>query len=83
MRRVPLHRWLAVIPGLLILGGVPFANRVHRLVLGMPFLLLWIVACVLLTSATMALIGSLDAKDARRADADRSSLDPTPRDGTR
>src|SRR5439155_1695412 len=38
MRRVPLHRWLAVVPGLLILGGVPFANRVHRLVLGFTFL---------------------------------------------
>jgi hypothetical protein len=77
MRRVPLHRWLAVLPGLLILGGVPFANRVHRLVLGMPFLLLWIVVCVLLTSATMALIGALDAKTARREGAgpDRTQRD--------
>jgi hypothetical protein len=80
MRRVPLHRWLAAAPGLLILGGVPFANRVHRLVLGMPFLLLWMVGCVLLTSATMALIGSLDAKAARSQGA---SSDPPDRDAAR
>lgn len=62
MRRVPLHRWLALIPALLILVGVPFANRVHGLVMGVPFLLVWIVGSVVLTSPIMALIGALDAK---------------------
>ncbi|MEQ1834211.1 MAG: DUF3311 domain-containing protein [Candidatus Eisenbacteria bacterium] len=62
MRRAPWHRWLAVIPALLILVGAPFANRVHALVLGLPFLLFWIVGCVLLTSVTMAVVGALDAR---------------------
>jgi hypothetical protein len=66
MRRVPPHRWLAVIPALLILVGAPFANRVERLVLGLPFLLLWIVGCVLLTSLVMAVVGALDAEYERR-----------------
>ena len=66
MRRVPPHRWLAVIPALLILVGAPFANRVERLVLGLPFLLLWIVGCVLLTSVVMAVVGALDAAYERR-----------------
>ena len=66
MRRVPLYRWLAAIPGLLILLGVPFANRVRARVLGMPFLLAWIVACVLLTSLAMAIVGRLDDERARR-----------------
>jgi hypothetical protein len=66
MRRVPLHRWLAVIPGLLILVGVPFANRVHGLLLGLPFLLVWILGSVVLTSLIMALIGALDARHATR-----------------
>jgi len=66
MSRIPPHRWLAALPALLILVGAPFANRVHRLVLGLPFLLLWIVGCVLLTSAVMALVGSLD--DQREGD---------------
>jgi len=68
MRRVPLHRWLAAIPPLFILVGAPFANRVHRLVMGLPFLLLWMVLGVLLTSGVMALVGALDAQDARRRD---------------
>jgi UDP-N-acetylmuramyl pentapeptide phosphotransferase/UDP-N-acetylglucosamine-1-phosphate transferase len=59
-RRVPLHRWLATIPGLLILLGVPFANHVQTRVLGMPFLLAWIVGCVLLTALVMAIVGKLD-----------------------
>ena len=66
MRRVPLHRWLATIPGLLILLGVPFANRVRAHVLGMPFLLAWIVGCVLLTSLAMAVVGRLDDEHAKR-----------------
>ena len=72
MRRVPLHRWLATLPGLLILLGVPFANRVQARVLGMPFLLAWIVGCVLLTSLVMAIVGRLDEQLARRErEADR------------
>jgi len=72
MRRVPPHRWLAAIPGLLILLGVPFANRVHARVLGMPFLLAWIVGCVLLTSIVMAIVDRLDERHAAR-DAGRST----------
>ena len=75
MRRAPLYRWLAAVPGLLILVGVPFANRVHRLVLGLPFLLFWIVCCVVLTSIVMAIIGALDA---RRTAAERDAPAPAP-----
>lgn len=70
MRRVPLHRWLAAVPALLILVGVPFANHVHHLVLGIPFLLFWIVACVVLTSPIMALVGVLDTRSGDPADAE-------------
>jgi hypothetical protein len=54
------HRWLAALPALLLLGGVPLANRVHAYVFGLPFLLFWIVACVLVTSLIMAVIATLD-----------------------
>jgi dolichyl-phosphate-mannose--protein O-mannosyl transferase len=56
------YRWLAVLPALGMLGGVPLVNRVHLYVLGLPFLLVWILACVLLTSAVMAVIGALDRR---------------------
>lgn len=60
------YRWLAAVPGLGILIGVPLANRVHKYFLGLPFLLAWILFCVLLTSAMMALIQEWD----RRRDAE-------------
>ncbi|HEY4131981.1 MAG TPA: DUF3311 domain-containing protein [Gemmatimonadaceae bacterium] len=58
-RRRPYH-WLALIPPLGMLVGVPFANRVHTLLLGLPFLLAWIVAWVVLAAACMALVYKLD-----------------------
>ncbi len=55
-------RWLALIPPAGMLGGIPFANRVHPYVLGLPFLLFWIVAWVAISSATTALIALLDGR---------------------
>ena len=74
--RPPLHRWLAVVPALALLVGVPLVNGVRRTVLGLPFLLFWIVACVLLTSALMFVVAALDRRHAARA----ASRLRTPRD---
>ena len=49
-------RLLAVLPFIGILLGVPFVNRVEPLVLGMPFVLAWIVMWVVLSSIIMGLI---------------------------
>ena len=54
------HRWLALLPPLAFLVGVPFANGVHVYVLGLPFLLFWIVACILFTSTVLGVIAVLD-----------------------
>jgi hypothetical protein len=51
---------LAALPFLGILGGIVFANRVEPFVLGMPFILFWIVLWVVLTSGIMAVIYRLD-----------------------
>jgi len=67
--RLRAYHLLAAVPAIGMLGGVPFANRVHALVLGMPFLLLWIVGWVLATSACMAVLAALDR---RRPDPDES-----------
>jgi Protein of unknown function (DUF3311) len=56
------HRWLAILPAVGMLGGVPFANRAEPYVLGLPFLLFWIVTWVLLTSAIMGIILALDRR---------------------
>lgn len=51
---------LGVIPFLAILVAPAWLNRVTPLVLGLPLLLAWLIFCVLLTSAVMALVYLLD-----------------------
>jgi hypothetical protein len=43
-----------------ILGGITFANRVEPFVLGMSFILFWIVLWVVLTSVIMAVVYHFD-----------------------
>ena len=59
-------RWLAVIPFLALIVGPFFVNRTEPLVLGLPFLLAWIVAWILLTSAIMAIIYAADPANRER-----------------
>lgn len=59
MRFRPYHL-LALLPSIGLLGGVPFANRVEPYVLGLPFILFWIVAWVVTTSAIMWTLRHLD-----------------------
>ncbi|MEW9671838.1 DUF3311 domain-containing protein [Ammoniphilus sp. 3BR4] len=51
---------LSLIPFIGILGGIPFANKVTPYVLGMPFILFWIVLWLILSSGLMALVYKLD-----------------------
>ncbi len=76
-RSARAYHWLAALPGLAMLAGVVFANRAHPLVLGLPFLLFWILVCVLATSAVMALIDRLDESARRRSGLDRDVPDAT------
>ena len=57
----PYHA-AAALPTIGLLAGIPFANRVPSLVLGLPFLLFWIVSWVVATSAIMAVIWALDQR---------------------
>jgi len=70
------YRWLAVVPPLSILVGAPLANGVRLYVLGLPLILFWIVACVLLTSATLAVIAALDQRAAARSAPDEPPVEP-------
>lgn len=65
------YRWLAVVPAVGMLGGVPLANRVRPFVLGLPFLLFWVTAWVVLTSVIMWLIYALDRARERDVGGDR------------
>ena len=60
-------RILAALPFIGILLGVPFVNRVEPLVLGMPFVLAWIVLWVILISVIMGVIYRLDPTNRQTA----------------
>ncbi|MFI9384671.1 DUF3311 domain-containing protein [Kutzneria sp. NPDC052558] len=55
-----LRHLLALVPVLGMLGGAFFADRTEPYVLGLPFILFWMVACVVLTSVVLAVIYTLD-----------------------
>ena len=55
-----LYHALPAIPAVALIGSGWFANRIEPRVFGLPFLLAWIVAWVLITSATMGLVYRLD-----------------------
>ncbi|MGH8273961.1 MAG: DUF3311 domain-containing protein [Gammaproteobacteria bacterium] len=57
-----LRAALGLLPFIGILGGVFFANRIEPLVLGLPFLVFWIVAWTVATAFIMALVYYLDPK---------------------
>lgn len=52
---------LVIIPFIGMLGGAIFANKVTPYVLGLPFLLFWILLWIVLSSATMGIIYKLDS----------------------
>jgi tellurite resistance protein TehA-like permease len=53
-------RALALLPFVAMLVGPLFVNRVTPTILGMPFLLAWFVAWILITAAIMAVIFRFD-----------------------
>ncbi|HEY1856334.1 DUF3311 domain-containing protein [Acidocella sp.] len=53
-------RWLAVVPFIGMFVGPILHNSATPFILGLPFVLAWIVIWVLLTSAIMAVIYWLD-----------------------
>jgi hypothetical protein len=58
------YHLLALLPAIGLVAGIPFANRAEPYVLGLPFLLFWIVAWVVATSAIMGTIWLLDRRHA-------------------
>jgi hypothetical protein len=52
----PAHALIpAAVPVVALVGGLPFVNRLEPAVLGMPFLLAWILGWVAATPAFLAL----------------------------
>lgn len=54
------YHWLALLPPLGVLGGVPFVNRPRPLILGLPPLMAWMILWILLTPIVLGVIFALD-----------------------
>jgi hypothetical protein len=67
LRLRPYH-WLAAVPTVVLLAGIPFVNRVHPMILGLPLLIAWILLWVVATSGVMGLVLYLDHAHARDGD---------------
>ena len=65
-------RWLAALPFVGILLG-PVCQSRRPLVLGMPFVLAWIVLWVVLTTVIMAIIYRLRPRQPRRRRRERGA----------
>jgi hypothetical protein len=59
---------VAFTPIVAIVAGLPFANRIEPILLGLPFLLFWIAGWVLLTPAFLGLAYLLRRTGGDRAD---------------
>ncbi len=58
---------LACLPFLGILGGAGLANRTEPYVLGLPFLMAWIVLWVVASSGIMGIVYALDPANGDRS----------------
>ncbi|WP_286230053.1 DUF3311 domain-containing protein [Neobacillus mesonae] len=58
----PLH-FLAFIPVVGFLIGVPLTNRIEPYVLGLPFSMFWIVLCVVISSLTVWVMYKFEQHD--------------------
>ena len=52
--------FLSMLPFIGMLGFLPLVNRVEPYVLGMPFIMFWVVLWSMLTSVTMAIVFRFD-----------------------
>ncbi|MDH6124028.1 DUF3311 domain-containing protein [Kitasatospora sp. GP82] len=64
---------LGAVPFVGILGGIFFVNRVTPYVLGLPFILFWVVLWVVLGSVVTAVIYRLDPGNREPVEAEEVS----------
>ncbi len=62
-RRSRLALLFGAVPFILLVAALPFVNRVHPFVLGLPFVVFWILLGVLLTPAVLAVAYRLTRDD--------------------
>jgi hypothetical protein len=59
-RRHAVRYAIAAIPVVMLTLGIPFANRVEPRIVGLPFLLAWIVLWIVLAPLFLAAVARID-----------------------
>lgn len=59
------YHYLVIFPLLALTVGIYFANRVEPFVMGLPFLMFWIVGWVIISALIMLLVNILDSKNSK------------------
>ncbi|MEX0422273.1 DUF3311 domain-containing protein [Providencia rettgeri] len=59
------YHYLVIFPILSLTVGIYYANQVEPFVMGLPFLMFWIVSWVIVTALVMLLINVLDNKNTK------------------
>lgn len=54
---------LVLIPFIWIVGMIPFVNRVHPIVMGLPFLAFWLVSGIFVAFACLQVMYKIDSRD--------------------
>lgn len=52
----------ALVPVIALSVAVPFVNRLEPMIFGLPFVLFWVIAWVLLTPVFLWLVGRLERR---------------------
>ena len=67
-------RWsflLGAVPFLMLVLALPWVNRIHPLILGIPFILIWILFWILLTPLLLFAADRLETKRDKTGGVDR------------
>lgn len=56
---------LMVLPFILVLGAIPFVNRIHPFIIGLPFFHFWLLLGMLLVPVCTYIIYRMDKSEGR------------------
>jgi hypothetical protein len=70
LRRSYRHRWLLLLPFIWQIGLAPMANDVAARPLGLPFPMVWQMLGILVATAVIAIVFSIDRKQESRLASD-------------
>ncbi|KAB2336157.1 DUF3311 domain-containing protein [Cytobacillus depressus] len=63
MGKKNLKVMLIVLPFVLMLGAIPFVNRIHPIIIGLPFFHFWLLLGMILTPVCTFIIYQLDKSE--------------------